>query len=192
MLCLFICEMDNHRGNVMLNHSRILSIFLCVSGLSACTTDNPPLDYRNVQTYTYTASPLYPEGYEGTVYTELPAEKSPVEVPDTYHVGAFHSPTAHKDMDRDWVNNQNAQGYTIELGEDEKAAQVANTLYKAPKNERTAEIKYQHNGKTYYKGLYGTYPSYEEAQKALNTLPADVKQKAGVKNWGSVQKGLNE
>ena len=176
----------------MLKNTQILSIFLCVSGLSACTTDNPPPVYRDYQTYTYTMPPLYPEGYEGSVYSELPQEKAPVEVPDTYHVGTFHSPTAHKDMDREWVNNQSAKNYTIELGNGEKAAQVANTLYKAPKNERTAEVKYQHEGKTYYKGLYGTYPSYEDAQKALNTLPADVKQKAGIKSWGSVQNGVNE
>ena len=87
---------------------------------------------------------------------------------------------------------QNAQGYTIELADGDKAAQVAGALYKAPKNQRTAEVKYQQGGKTYYKGLYGSYPSYDAAQQALSTLPADVKQKAGIKSWGSVQHGVGE
>ncbi len=175
----------------MVNTTRILSIFLCVSGLSACTSDTQAV-YSADLPYADGGPPLYPEGYESNMYSELPLEQKTVDVPDTYHVGANHSPTPHKDMDREWVNNQNAQGYTIELADDEKASQVANTLYKAPKNERTAEVKYQHDGKTYYKGLYGTYPSYDAAQQALSTLPEEVRQKAGIKTWESVQHGVNE
>ena len=175
----------------MVNKNRILSILLCVSGLSACTSDNPMV-YSNYQPFTYDAPPMYPEGYASNVYSELPQEKQPIEVPDTYLAGANHSPTPHKDIDREWVNNQNGQSYTIEVADGEKAAQVAGTLYKAPKSERTAEVKYQRDGKTYYKGLYGTYPSYEAAQQALSTLPADVKQNAGIKTWSSVQSGVNE
>jgi septal ring-binding cell division protein DamX len=178
----------------MLNHTKILGLCLCVSGLSACTTDSPTT-YTNdqpYQLYTYTGTQLYPEGYENSVYNDSTQEQKQVDIPDSYHVSVNHSPTPHADLDREWVNRQNAQSYTIELADGDKASQVAGTLYKAPKNERTAEVKYQHDGKTYYKGLYGSYPSYEAAQQALSSLPADVKQKAGIKTWSSVQNGVRE
>lgn len=178
----------------MLTNTRIFSICLCLSGLSACTTDDTTT-YTNDQTYqpyTYSGTQLYPEGYESTGYPELPPDRTQVEVPETYHVSTYHPPTPHTDVDREWVNSQRAQSYTIELADGDKASQVAGALYKAPKNERTAEVKYQRDGKTYYKGLYGTYPSYEAAQQALGTLPADVKQKAGIKTWSSVQSGVRE
>ena len=55
-----------------------------------------------------------------------------------------------------------------------------------------AEIKYQNQGKAYYKGVYGSYPSFDAAQQALNNLPDDVKKGAGVKTWGSVQSSVAE
>ena len=178
----------------MLNNTRIISICLCISGLSACTTDDTSTytTAQPYQPYTYSGTQLYPESYENTGYTEPPQTSSTVEVPETYHVSASHSPTPHTDVDREWINSQNAQGYTIELADGDKASQVAGALYKAPKNERTAEVKYQHDGKTYYKGLYGTYPSREAAQQALDALPADAKPNAGIKTWGNVQSGVNK
>lgn len=185
----------------MLHKTKILGICLCLSGLSACTVDsannNPPTYRPTYQPYTYvnyygTPTDLYPQGYDSSMYVQLPQEKKPLEVPDTYLAGANHSPTPPKNVDKEWVNNQKGQSYTIQLADGEKAAEVANTLLKVPKNERTAEIKYQRDGKTYYKGVYGTYPNYEEAQKALNNLPADVKQNAGIKTWGTVQNNAAE
>lgn len=173
----------------MLNKTRIVSVFICVSGLSACTSDSPPV--YNYPTYTYDNTQLYPQSYEGG-YAELPQEKKQIEVPETYHVGSYHSPTSHTDVDRSWVKSQNGQSYTIELADSDKASQVAGKLYKTPKNQRTAEVKYQRDGKTYYKGLYGTYPSYEAAQQALSALPEDVKQTADIKTWSAVQSGVGE
>jgi septal ring-binding cell division protein DamX len=115
-----------------------------------------------------------------------------VSVPESYHVGQYQSPVSFKDRDRNWVTSQNAQGYTIELADDEKPAVVAKKLYNAPKNDRRAQIKYQRGGKSYYKGLYGTYNTPAEAQKALESLPDDVKKSAGVTSWGNVQGNLNE
>lgn len=177
----------------MLIKTRALGLCLCMAGITACSTDLPMVSTYS-QPYPDSNVQFYPGGYGNTnyVYSDLPQEKPQVEVPDSYHVGSYHSPTPHTDMDKAWVNKQNAQSYTIELGDGDKPSQVANTLYKAPKDARTAEIKYQREGKTYYKGVYGTYPSYEEAQQALNKLPAEVKQNAGIKTWSSVQNGLNE
>ena len=179
----------------MLTKTTLLSLCLSITGLTSCVTDNSST-YDDYKAYTYNTSTqlYYPQGYDNTGYyaDAVPTEQKVVEVPESYHIGAYHSPTPHTDVDRSWVKSQNATGYTIELADGDKPSDVAGTLQKAPKTERTAEIKYQQGGKTYYKGLYGTYPSYEAAQKALGALPQDVKQKAGIKAWGSVQSGVDE
>lgn len=120
-------------------------------------------------------------------YNEVTPPKQNVVVPDTYHVGDMRSPVSFQDRDQSWVENQNPQAYTVELAEGDKAAKVAQTLYKAPKNERMAQVKYQQDGKEYYRGVYGTYSSAAEAQKALEALPSELKGNAQVKSWGSIQ-----
>lgn len=170
-----------------------MAVGLCAINLSSCIAyeeNNSP----SYETYTYNDSQLYAQGYYSTSnynYNYNQQHQS-VAVPESYHVGEYHSPVSFKDRDRTWVNGQNPQGYTIEVADDEKAAQVAQKLYKAPKNDRMAQIKYQRNGKAYYKGLYGTYDNAQDAQNALDALPAEIKQGAGVKNWGSVQGNLSE
>lgn len=178
----------------MLAKARILSICFCMSGITACTTMtmNHPKSYADYQYSSESTTQFYPDGYtaQGGYYTDSYQEKT-VTVPESYHVGASHSPTPHTDRDKEWVNSQNSQSYTIELADGEKASDVAKTLQKAPKSERMAEVRYQREGKAYYKGVYGTYPSYEAAQEAMKSLPAEVKQNAGVKTWGSVQSGVS-
>lgn len=179
----------------MLTKTKLLGISLCAMSLSACMIDGGQNSNRNYQSYNYENTPLYPEGYEdisSTTMDEAPTGHQNVVVPESYHVGAYQSPTPPKDMDRAWVNGQNSQEYTIELADDEKASRVAGALQKAPKSEHTAEVQYQRDGKAYYKGLYGSYPNAEAAQQALSALPEEVKQGAGVKTWGSVQQNVGE
>ncbi|KTD25859.1 MULTISPECIES: SPOR domain-containing protein [Legionella] len=169
---------------------RILVVCFCASGLTACLSDhqNYYSRYTSTQPYMYQNTQFYPQTYDGTAnYGEFVPAYREVSVPDSYYAGSYRSPTSHKDLDRNWVSSQNPNGYTIELGESEKASQVAGKLYKAPKNNRMAEVKYNRGGKNYYKGVYGSYSNYEEAQKALNNLPPELKQSAGIKNWGSIQ-----
>ncbi|MCC5013939.1 MULTISPECIES: SPOR domain-containing protein [Legionella] len=166
---------------------RLLALGLCATTLTACSNYQQSSYYTTYQPYVYTDT-YYRQGYNGGVdYGYQSPTGGQVTVPDSYYVGAYHSPTSHKDVDRNWVNSQNPQGYTIEVAEGERPAQVAGKLYKLPKNDRRAQIKYNKNGKTYYKGVYGSYNNYEDAQKALNNLPDDVKQSAGVKSWSKVQ-----
>lgn len=120
--------------------------------------------------------------------TAILVKKEKVEVPNTYHVGEYHSPVSHKNRDKNWVNSQNPMGYTIEIADGTQAANVASKLQKTPKNQRKAQIKY---GSGKYKGLYGTYNSYESARRSLEKLPADVREGARVKNWGSIQNNVN-
>ena len=176
----------------MYHHTRILSLCCCMASLSACTIDDPG-EYTTTQTYyTYSKEQAYYQNTYDTQtehaiqYAEAPVDNKPVSVPDSTLVSVDHAPLSHSDVDRAWVNRQNTQHYTIELAHSDKASQVAGALYKAPKNERTAEIKYEENGKAYYKGFYGSYPTQQAAEAALNQLPNEIKASAGIKTWGSV------
>lgn len=176
----------------MNNKINLSLVVLCALTLSSCNTDS---EYINYPTYSYSnINQPYNINSYNMVSTDYKynsdyqyREKQEVRVPDSYYVGEYHSPVSFKDRDQTWVNSQNPQGYTIELTEGEKASQVAQVLYKAPKNDRMAQVKYDRDGKTHYKGVYGTYKSAEEAQKALNSLPAEIKGGASVINWSSVQ-----
>lgn len=178
----------------MRNNIPVMSILLCVSGLSACTMDDGSSTYSSELPYRYQNQniQLYSDGYQGSPYRSDWQDKKEVAVPESYHVGNGHAPVPAKDRDREWVTGQNPQSYTIELADDEKASAVANTLYKTPKNEHSAEVKYKNNNTTHYKGLYGSYPSKDAAEQALSTLPQDIKQRATVKTWGTVQQGMDE
>ena len=174
---------------------KLLAVGFYALSLSSCmiNEDQTSSNYRSY--YAYDPAQMYAPGAYNDNYkmdndnTYRPTQT--VSVPDSYHVGEYHSPVSFKDRDRSWVSSQNPQSYTIEIADDAKASQVAQKLYKAPKNDRRAQVKYQRNGKAYYKGVYGSYNSAEEAQKALDALPAEIKQGAGVKNWSSVQGGLD-
>lgn len=174
----------------MLNKFKTLSLVVCVSGLSACASDTtePPILPSESYNY-YDDNKLYPESYEGDSFAPSTYEKKDVVVPENYFVGPTHAPTSHRDVDRDWISHQNAQNYTIQLATGDKPADVAKTLYQAPKNDRTAQIRVQQNGKEFYKGVYGSFPTQEAAQQALSTLPQEIKQNAQVQSWGSVQTG---
>lgn len=171
----------------MLKPLKQLSLLASICSLVGCgmynTNGAPPYNPQMNN-----GTQLYPEGYENTgSYTNLPPQGQTVSVPDSYHVGAYRQPVTHQNMDHQWVNSQNSASYTIEIANSEKPAAVANTLLKIPKNERMAEIKVQEGDKTSYKGVYGTYPTMEAAQQALQALPAEVKSDAQIKSWGSVQ-----
>ena len=177
----------------MLTKTKIICASLCALNLSACMTSGSR-DEGHYQTYDNQASPLYPDGYDTTVvYGNNPYETTrEVMTPESYHLGTSRPPVSSKDLDKTWVSSQSPNGYTIQLSNDEKASHVAGVLQKIPKNERMAEIKYQHDGKTSYKGLYGSYPSAEAAHNALNTLPNDIKQGAQVEPWGTIQQEITE
>ena len=178
----------------MITKTKLITLTVCLASLSACGTFNNGAYDSTYNSYSSQAgTQLYPEGYENAAaYTNTVPEKKEVVVPESYHVGTYQSPTSFKDRDSSWVSSQNPQGYTIELANGEKPAEVAGVLQKAPKTERMAEVKYQNQGKAYYKGIYGSYPSFDAAQQALNSLPEDIRKSADVKTWGSVQSSVTQ
>lgn len=179
-------------GDNMNYKGKCIVLSFCAINLCSCMIYDNENYNPNYQTYTYDNSQLYPAANYGssTAGYRYSTNEQTVAVPNSYHVGEYHSPVSFKDRDRTWVSNQNPQGYTIEIAEGEKASQVAQKLYKTPKNDRMAQVKYQMNGKPYYKGVYGTYPDAASAQKALESLPEDIKQGASVKNWSTMQQNL--
>ena len=174
----------------MLNFVRNTVLGISISSLCACATYNPGGYTTSLPSSTDHGTELYPEGYENTGSSSDYHQQ--VSVPDSYHVSTYHPPEKSKNVDEQWVAGQNATGYTIEVADGDKASSVANTLLQAPKNERKAEVKYQQGDKTLYKGVYGTYPTAEAAQQALQTLPTDLQQKASVKSWGTIQSTIGK
>lgn len=172
---------------------KLFSIVCSSVCLSACMLngENSNTSYYSPNNEQQTT--LYPEGYETMGNYDHPPmlqrDTTEVIVPQTYHINnASTSPTLAKDIDKNWVSNQNPESYTIEIASDNKPATVANILYKAPKTEHTAEVQVK-NGQ--YEGLYGTYNSISAAQQTLNALPENIRQGATIKTWGSVQTNLN-
>lgn len=130
---------------------RYIILGIGVMNISSCMVYEDTYTTR-YQIYTYDYGQLYPQtDYRARDYNYGNQSGQSVVVPDSYHVGEYHSPVSFKDRDRNWVNSQNPQGYTIQIADDEKAAYVAQKLYKAPKNDRMAQVKYYQNGKTHYK-----------------------------------------
>lgn len=156
--------------------------YLSLAGCSSMTETT----YTPYQGFDYAAIHDFPQS-DNMPNGRFDSPIREVVVPETYHVGAFHSPVSHKNRDKSWVDAQNPGAYTIQITEDEKASFVANKLMQTPKNERQAEIKALRDGKTYYRGLYGSYKTKEEAQKAYENLPQGIKSGASIKHWGTVQ-----
>lgn len=170
----------------MLARTALILSQVCL--LSACISN---ANYRPNESTHIDDMNYFPQSYSTVYYNE--AYQQPyreVIVPNSYYAGS-QSPISHKDQDRFWVTSQNPHSYTIEIADGEKRSQVAKQLIKAPKSDRTAQIQYQRAGKIYYKGVYGSFNSQEEAEKALNNLPGDLKQNAGIKSWGSIQANGN-
>lgn len=171
---------------------KTLSIVLLSSTLCACiynegefrfqpyderTVSNPPQTYQNFNDYNYKAEAQR-------------EEKREVVVPETYHMQTYQGPQAHKSRDRRWVETQDPKGYTIEVADSSRPSEVANKLHQAPRNQRMAEVQYRQNGSAYYKGLYGSYSSYEEAERALHSLPEEVRSGAKISTWNKVQSNV--
>mgnify|MGYP000732867333 CR=1 FL=1 len=187
-----------------MNSQKILVFCVGISCLSGCQTtgQRPGHGYEDNSYFVESDETIRPYNivygrgssfmYENAVETGMDnVVDHEVVVPDSYHVGNDHAPVSHHDRDKTWVNSQSPESYTIEVGDSEKPSDVAKQLFIAPKKEHTAEVEYFQNGTVHYKGLYGSYPNYEAAKKALDALPNDLKQKSSIKSWQDVHEKLH-
>ncbi len=88
----------------------------------------------------------------------------------------------------DWVNQQPAGTYTLQLSSLLKEKDIVNFIQKNQLAADAAYIRVVIKGTTRYNALYGSYSTYEEAKKAINSLPGNLsKGKPWVRNFGILQ-----
>ena len=101
-----------------MSRKNLLVVGVCCVGLSACNTMNSSRDYSYETSGGYVEAyqggnlqtmPGYAYAYSGSDYVNYREEQDQmgdrvVTVPETYHVGAYHSPVPAKDRDRNWVS----------------------------------------------------------------------------------------
>lgn len=180
---------------------KTLTLCVCSLGLFGCFTDGTS-SWDGDSSWDGTANDGYfimqsgpsnhyenSEGYNSSYdsYLSIPdTETAPgVVVPRSYHLDGFtNTPPTAKEEDKNWVNEQNRNGYTIQVSKDTKPAPVASKLQQMPKNERSVEVRTQSGS---YIGLHGSYPSREAAEQQLNSLPPSVKENAKIKNWQTIK-----
>ncbi|MFT4058370.1 MAG: SPOR domain-containing protein [Legionella sp.] len=178
----------------MNNKIKFAIVGFCALEMCSCVVlENGTTENLYYPTYApYDRSQFYTQNFynwpnSNYKYNYKQQEAQEVIVPDSYHVGDMRSPVSFHDRDQTWVNNQKPQNYTIQLADGDKPSKVAQTLYRAPRSDRTAQVKYQRDGKDYYRGVYGSYSDAAQAQKALDSLPVEMRSNASIKNWGSIQ-----
>lgn len=156
---------------------------------ACCCTDNGPFDSVRTTNIGYVNAEYAPITEYAPInstldeYTmQLTANDRIDRIKDQTQAIAKATPIKAKDSDQQWVSAQPTSAYTIELARDVKASRVANVLYQAPKNERMAEVA----STSGYVGVYGSYKTAEEAQKAYVALPESIRTEAKIKSWGEV------
>lgn len=124
-----------------------------------------------------------PEGKSGRVST------GPVVLENGYYVGSG-SVQNPRDHDANWIARQNPQSYTIEVESDYKPSTVARTLQGAPQVGHKAQFSYATTSGKRYSGVIGTYASREEAEKALQNMPSEIRATAKLRQWDTVQRDV--
>jgi septal ring-binding cell division protein DamX len=147
---------------------------------ACCCTDNGPLDSVRTTDVGYVNAEYAPINSTLDDYTMQLTTNDRIK--DQTRAIARVTPVKAKDSDQQWVSAQPTNAYTIELARDVKASRVANVLYQAPKNERMAEVA----SASGYVGVYGSYQTAEEAQRAYAALPESIRTEAKIKSWGEV------
>lgn len=109
------------------------------------------------------------------------------DMPDTtttVHSKQKIQPQTANQNDLNWVRAQSSYAYTIKLAEDPQASKVAKVLHAAPKTNHVAEVP----GKRGYIGVFGSYETREEAERAVKALPASIQQNASITQWQEIQR----
>lgn len=164
--------------------NKIVLILPVIGVLSACSTVTVP----NAETKEYiypVNSPYDREMLAKPVneYTEskpLPTFVKTAEVPQRQ--------VSAKNIDVTWVQQQNPGALTILVATEEQALPVGMALTQTPKDQRSAALRYERNGRMQYSGVYGSYSDKEAAEQAIQNLPESLKNNARVVSWSEMQK----
>jgi TPR repeat protein len=111
---------------------------------------------------------------------------------ETSVAGSHPSETASAGIrSNDWVLQQPADNYTLQIGSITKEQTVINFIRKNSIEAESAYIKVVIKGITRYSCLYGNYTTYEEAQQAARKLTITLGGvKPWIRNFGILQKML--
>jgi len=147
-------------------------------------TDGPGAAKKTPAPAPVTATPTEPV-VPSTPAAAPPAAATPVAAP------APQTGPADELRRENWVAAQNPAAFTIQLGSVTSEKDMRRFL---TENGITAEAGYVAvliDGETRYNALYGSYPSYAEAQQAAANLPSTLRNiKPWIRNFGILQKLL--
>lgn len=92
----------------------------------------------------------------------------------------------------DWVLSQPADSYTLQIGSVTDEQDIIKFIRENHLENEAAYIQVEINGVTRYNAVLGVYGNYSDANKAISSLPADLRNiKPWVRNFGILQKMLN-
>ena len=88
----------------------------------------------------------------------------------------------------DWVKQQPSGSYTLQLSSLLKEEDIVHFIQKNQLVENAAYIQVVIKGNTRYNALYGSYQTYDQAKKAVASLPGSLgKNKPWIRNFGILQ-----
>ena len=113
-------------------------------------------------------------------------EKTPVQA-------KTRTPGDNKIRREDWVKQQPADTYTLQLSSLLKEKDIIHFIQKNHLAENAAYIEVIIKGKTRYNALYGSYPTYVQAQNAITTLPVSLgKNKPWIRSFRVLHDLINQ
>ena len=92
-----------------------------------------------------------------------------------------------------WVKQQPGKSYTLQLSSMVEEKNIVNFIQKHQLATDAAYVEIVIKGTTRFNAIYGSYTTYEEAQKAAAALPGSLsKIKPWVRNFGILQKLIRQ
>jgi len=120
----------------------------------------------------------------------VPASPS---VPDQPVADSASAAGAKDVKHEDWVWQQRPNNYTLQLASLLSEPEVLKFIQANKLTTDVAYFKIVVNGTTRYTVIYGVFNTYDQAHRAVKTLPANLQQeKPWVRNFGLLQKLLKE
>jgi len=122
----------------------------------------------------------HPDG--GKLAGNQPAQATPPVQTTT------RAPEGNNIRREDWVRQQPGGSYTLQLSSLLNEKDIVHFIQKNRLVENAAYIEVVIKGTTRYNALYGSYTTYDQAKKAVTTLPGSLgKIKPWIRNFGILQ-----